>query len=121
MGYLFLRHGLHAAIIFHFATDVFVATAYVVGVDSPLGIAMYLALLVLGLSLGAGFFAYYVLYVFRLVQDVVPPRERASAAPGIGGGVPGGGASAPGAPPPPASPAPPTWPPPPAPSLGGAP
>src|SRR2546427_1787198 len=82
MGYLFLRHGLHAAIIFHFATDVFVATAYVVGVDSPLGIAMYLALLVLGLSLGAGFFAYYVLYVFRLVQDIVRPRERASAAPG---------------------------------------
>src|SRR5256712_1782450 len=118
MGYLFLRHGLHAAILFPFAVDGFVATAYVVGVDSPLGIAMYLALLVLGLSLGAGFFAYYVLYVFRLVQDVVRPRERASAAPGIGGAVPGGMSATPGTPPSMASNAPPMAPPATAPYLG---
>src|SRR3989449_9122079 len=73
MGYLFLRHGLHAAILFRFATDVFVATAYVGGIDSALGIAMNLSFFFLIVP-GAGFFAYYVLYVFRLVQDVVRPR-----------------------------------------------
>ncbi len=73
MGYLFLRHGLHAAIIFHFATDVFIATAYLAGVDSPLWVAMNLGFFLLIVP-GAGFLAYYVLYTVRFFQDVARPK-----------------------------------------------
>jgi len=69
MGYLFLRHGLAAAILFHFATDMLVGTGYLIGFGSPGGIALNLAYLAIAL-LGAGFFAYYVYYAIRLVQDV---------------------------------------------------
>jgi hypothetical protein len=72
MGYLFLRHGLHAAILFHFATDVFIATYMWVGSGSALGIAMNLGFFFLAFP-GAGFFAYYVLYAVRLARDVVWP------------------------------------------------
>jgi len=88
MGYLFLRHGLHAAIIFHFATDVFIATAYLAGLDSALGVAMNLGFFLLIVP-GSGFFAYYFLYAFRFFQDVLRPAETATAsapvAPGSGG------------------------------------
>jgi len=72
MGYLFLRHGLHAAIIFHFATDVFIATAYLAGFDSPLGVALGVAFFLL-LIPGSGFLAYYFLYAVRFFQDVARP------------------------------------------------
>jgi len=93
MGYLFLRHGLHAAIIFHFATDVFIATSLFVGSGSALGIAMNLGFLAL-LIPGAGFFAYYILYVFRLTWDVLRPRASRSPAgpsgPPMGASFPAG-------------------------------
>jgi hypothetical protein len=73
MGYLFLRHGLHAAIIFHFATDVFIATAYLAGVDSPLWIAMNLGFFLLIVP-GTGFLVYYVLYTVRFFQHVARPK-----------------------------------------------
>ena len=47
MGYLFLRHGLHVAIMFHFATDAFIATYEFVGGSSSLGIAMNLGFFLL--------------------------------------------------------------------------
>lgn len=83
MGYLFLRHGLHAAIIFHFATDVFIATAYLAGLDSPLGVAMNLGFFLL-LIPGAGFLAYYFLYAVRFFQDVARPKA-ARIRPAAGG------------------------------------
>ena len=73
MGYLFLRHGLYASILFHFATDVFIATFLWAGQNSALGIAMNLGFLGLMIP-GAGFFAYYLLYIARLTQDVFRPR-----------------------------------------------
>ena len=118
MAYLFLRHGLHAAIIFHFALDVFVATAYLVGLSSPLGIAMDLGFFFLIIP-GAGFFAYYVLYIARLFQDVLrPSRGAGSPAPtrvaGPAGSPPapyGWYATPPGSTLPPAGPPPPSVPP----------
>ena len=73
MGYLFLRHGLHAAIIFHFATDVFIATAYLSGQGSALWVAMNVGFFLLILP-GAGFLAYYALYAVRFFQDVARPK-----------------------------------------------
>ena len=92
MGYLFLRHGLHAAVLFHFATDVLIATSIFVGSNSPLGLAINpFGILALTIP-GAGFFTYYVLYVFRLGQDVLRPHPaRIPAGPGgsyMGGGPP---------------------------------
>ena len=112
MGYLFLRHGLAAAVAFHFATDMFVGAAALVGFDSAAGFALNIALVLVGLGLGAGFFAYYVLYVVRFAQDVArgpkarqPPSPQAPLAPPVYGGYPttpagpplayGGAASAP--------------------------
>ncbi len=69
MGYLFLRHGLAVAILFHFATDMLVGTGYLIRFESPAGLALNLAYIAIAL-LGAGFFAYYVYYTIRLVQDV---------------------------------------------------
>ena len=76
MGYLFLRHGLHVAIMFHFATDAFIATYEFVGGSSSLGIAMNLGFFLL-LFPGAGFFAYYLLYSGRLARDVLRPTSPA--------------------------------------------
>lgn len=80
MGYLYLRHGLPAAILFHFTTDLFVAAASLAGLESDLAILMSLLYLVLAVP-GAGFFAYYFVYIYRFIHDVlIPPGGRAPAA-----------------------------------------
>ena len=79
MGYLYLRHGLPAAILFHFAVDMFVAAASIVGFESDAGILISLLYLFLAAP-GAGFFAYYFLYIARFIRDVlIPPGTRTPA------------------------------------------
>lgn len=61
MGYVFVRHGLGAAILLHFATDGSLALT-LEGVGG-FGLSLVSDLLFLGLAIaGSGFFAWYVLY-----------------------------------------------------------
>lgn len=67
MGYVFLRHGLGASILVHFATDGSEAL-YLEGVGG-LGLAIFTNLFLIGLAIaGTGFFAWYVLYAWDEVQ-----------------------------------------------------
>ena len=66
LGYLFLRCGLLAAILFHFATDYLAAMAFLT--EASLGAQILLALLILVLmALGILFFAWYFVYAAKLV------------------------------------------------------
>ncbi len=119
MGYLFLRHGLHASILFHFSTNMFVAAITVVGEASDASLFLNLLYLLLAVP-GAGFFAYYFVYAYRLARDVVA-RARPGRAPATpvatGGAAPGLPAAASGGVPAP-PPVPPGYPHPPAPASG---
>lgn len=69
MGYLFVRHGLGAAILLHFATDGSLALS-LEGVGG-LGVLIVSDLLFLGLAVaGAGFFAWYILYGWEEFRDL---------------------------------------------------
>ena len=126
MGYVFVRHGLGAAILLHFATDGSLALSLEGG--SFLGLALVADLIFLGLTIaGAGFFAWYVIYGWEELRDLWARfssrvvRQPVGVAPGPGvpppGFVPPPGStgmtySTPASPPPPsgyASPAP-GWP-----------
>ena len=97
MGYLYLRHGLHAAILFHFATDMFVGTGYLLGFETPVGLFLNLAYIAIGV-LGAGFFAYYLYYSVRLTEGLI--RKGAPPRPGMQpAGMPPSSRAAPAAPP----------------------
>ncbi len=115
MGYLFLRHGVAVSILFHFATNMSVAAITLAGDTSSAGTLLNLLLFVLALP-GAGFFAYYIVYGFRLVQDVrrraSPPTPARAAVPTVSG-VPGTGPAGPEYPPRTAPPGPATPPAPP--------
>ncbi len=68
-GYLFLRHGIGAAIIAHFATD-YVSTLSWEGVGGD-PLAILIGLLFLGLAIaGSGFFVWYLLYARGQAQDL---------------------------------------------------
>ena len=136
MGYAFVRHGLGAAILVHFATDGSLALS-LEGVGG-FGVALLSDLLFLGLAIaGSGFFAWYILYGWQELRDLRARfssrvvRQPVGGGPGPGSPPPGwayppGGASVsysvppttpvpPPGPPPPGSYAPPApgWPPPP--------
>ncbi|HYM39023.1 MAG TPA: CPBP family glutamic-type intramembrane protease [Thermoplasmata archaeon] len=69
MGYVFVRHGIGAAILLHFATDGSLALS-LEGVGG-IGLTVVSDLLFLGLAIaGAGFFAWYVLYGWEKFQDL---------------------------------------------------
>lgn len=69
MGYVFVRHGIGAAILLHFATDGSLAIS-LEGVGG-LGLALVSDLLFLGLAIaGAGFFAWYVIYGWEKARDL---------------------------------------------------
>src|SRR3989449_427846 len=83
-GYLFLRHGIGAAILAHFVNDYAAALSYE-GFGGEAFILL-LNLLVLGLAIaGAGFFAWYAIVAWRhfraLIERFRPPM-RAVAMPG---------------------------------------
>ena len=68
-GYLFLRHGVTAAILAHFANDYAFALVWMdVG---GVGFMVFVSLLFLGLAIaGSGFFVWYVLYAIRHLRDL---------------------------------------------------
>ncbi len=112
-GYIFLRHGLGASILLHFATDGLLLLS-LEGVGG-VGVDVVTTLLFLGLSLaGSGFFAWYVIYGWEEFQDL----RRAYGAHVVRQPTPAG----PAAPPPGWSYAPPpTWTPVPPPAYGAPP
>jgi len=67
MGYLFVRRGLLAAILLHFATDYFAATTLLAGGDLGAQVLLGLFLLVLA-GLGGFFFVWYLVYSARLLN-----------------------------------------------------
>lgn len=67
MGYLFVRRGLLAAILFHFATDYLAALVLMTGAN--LGALFALGLFVIVLAgLGSFFFIWYAVYIGRLMN-----------------------------------------------------
>ncbi len=82
-GYLFLRHGIAAAILAHFVNDYAGALTYT-GVGGDL-LVIFIDLLFLGLAIaGAGFFAWYVIVAWRHLRSLFErfrPPVRAAAMP----------------------------------------
>ncbi len=82
-GYLFLRHGIGAAILAHFVNDYAITLSYEgVGGDA---LMILIELLVLGLAVaGAGFFAWYAIDTWRHFETLVArfrPPTRAAPVP----------------------------------------
>lgn len=68
MGYVFVRHGLGAAILLHFATDGSLALS----LEGFFTASVIQDLLFLGLAIaGAGFFAWYVIYGWQEFRDLL--------------------------------------------------
>ncbi len=68
-GYLFLRHGIGAAILAHFLND-FLNAIVMEGVGGP-ALEAVLGLLLWGLLVaGAGFFIWYIIYAWQHLQDL---------------------------------------------------
>src|SRR2546422_1313761 len=83
-GYLFLRHGIAAAILAHFVNDYAAALSYEgFGGEAFL---LFLNLVFLGLAIaGAGFFAWYAIVAWRNFRGLIyrfRPPTRAVAVPG---------------------------------------
>ena len=90
MAYLFLRRGLFAAILFHFATDYLgiALSSAQSGSETQIIVGIF-ALALLGL--GAFFFLWYIVYTVRLASDLAvkwgwspapsPPAATSAAAP----------------------------------------
>jgi hypothetical protein len=77
-GYLFLRHGVGAAILAHFVNDYALSLAYE-GVGGPV-LETLISLLFIGLAIaGAGFFVWYAIdawrHLARLVAQFRPPTR----------------------------------------------
>lgn len=78
-GYVFLRHGIGAAIIAHFASD-YISTTTWMGLTGSTTDAL-LNLLFLGLAiLGAGFFIWYLMDAWRHLKDLWLRYSRPSPA-----------------------------------------
>src|SRR5437870_4064042 len=84
-GYLFLRHGIGAAMLAHFVND-YVDSLYFEGIGGEATLLLT-ELLVLGLAVaGAGFFAWYALHATKRFQELVRsfgPPVRAPPAPPV--------------------------------------
>ena len=85
-GYLFLRHGVTAAVLAHFVNDYAGSLVYLEA--GGLAVQILIGLLFLALAVaGAGFFAWYVLYAWRHLRELASritgrplPRRAAPAA-----------------------------------------
>ena len=117
MGYVFVRHGIGASILVHFATDGLLSLS-LEGIGG-IGLDIFTNLFYLGLAIaGSGFFAWYVLSAWEEFRDLLRgPQARIVRQPVPAGGVPPGAWAY--APPPPATA--PASPPPPWPPQGGTP
>lgn len=69
-GYLFLRHGIGAAILAHFATDYASVLTYE-GVGGATGDALTSVLFVVLTLIGFGFLLWYILYAWQHLEDMV--------------------------------------------------
>ena len=67
MGYLFVRRGLLAGVLFHFATDYLAATVLLTANNLAVQVLLVLFVLVL-VGLGAFFFVWYFVYFAGLVN-----------------------------------------------------
>jgi membrane protease YdiL (CAAX protease family) len=99
-GYLFLRHGVGAAILAHFVNDYALSLAYE-GVGGT-GLEVILILLFYGLAIaGAGFLAWYAIEAWRHLEALIarfrpahraptssPPSQPLASAPASGYGSP---------------------------------
>ncbi|MEK6851801.1 MAG: CPBP family glutamic-type intramembrane protease, partial [Candidatus Thermoplasmatota archaeon] len=103
MGYLFVRHGFLAGVMFHFATDYLGALAILSGDGLAAQILLGLFILVL-FGFGAFFLVGYGFYAVRLHRHfagTLPPEPPPAPAPvPVAGPVPTAVAAPPGAPPP---------------------
>lgn len=128
MGYVFIRHGIGASILVHFATDGSLALS-LEGIGGY-GLTLFSDLFYIGLAVaGSGFFVWYILYGWEEFQDLRRSfRARVVRQPVPAGGYPpappggwsyappaAGGPTSPPTPPPPPAYTPPTqaWSPPP--------
>jgi len=69
-GYLFLRHGIGAAILAHFVNDYAGNLATLEGVGGP-ALELLIGLVILGLAIaGAGFFVWYAIVAWRRFRDL---------------------------------------------------
>lgn len=69
MGYVFVRHGIFASILVHFATDGSLALS-LEGIGGT-GLSLFLDLFYIGLAIaGSGFFVWYVLYTWEELSDL---------------------------------------------------
>ena len=75
LAYAFLRGGFLAAVLLHFATDYFSATALIIQGDTTLEVLLSVLLLAV-LVLGAGFFLYYCVYFINLIGERSPKARR---------------------------------------------
>jgi len=102
MGYLFVRRGLLAAILFHFAND-YLGAAALLTADSFGAQALLGLLLIVLILLGLFYFAWYSVYVVRLAGDLATrwglrrpsPAPAAAAAPAYAVPLAPGSASVP--------------------------
>jgi hypothetical protein len=105
LGYLFLRSGILAAILFHFATD-FLAVLELLSGDSLEALFLLWTLLIALLALGVFFFAWYFVYAARLVahfagaRGLTPGAASSAAAPYAGPALPSASPAFPPPPPP---------------------
>ena len=91
-GYLFLRYGVTAAILAHFANN-YVSSLTYMGIGG-MGLEAFLSLLYLGLvAAGSGFFVWYVLYAWKHLRSLWRrffggPTAPSAVSPPIGAPVP---------------------------------
>lgn len=83
LGYLFLRHGIWAAILLHFSVNSSLVLVTATSAQTALGAALVLGTFFLLLEVfGAGFFAYYVKRTGRfLLRPLLGPARRPAPAP----------------------------------------
>jgi len=98
LGYLYLRHGLAAAILFHFATNYFFAIVLATPDAGSWG-ALLEWLLFGVLLVGGGFLAYYIWYSGKLIGHILNRSRWPGGVPAIA--APPGPVSAPAPPAPP--------------------
>jgi len=81
-GYLFLRHGIGAAILAHFVNNYALALSYE-GIGGP-SLEGFISLLFLGLSIaGAGFLAWYAIDAWRHLAELVARFRPATRLPSM--------------------------------------
>ncbi len=80
LSYVFLRGGILAAVLLHFAVDYLSAIA-LLSLDDPAIQVFVGSFIIIMLILGAGFFQYYCIYSYNLLYELLVGRPRPPRAP----------------------------------------